>query len=431
MVEDAHADVVVVSGGDSGMNEFFVQPGIALFADLRGRVILVDAPDTAYALQVKKLMSQHGVAPSDYTIKPAGAGVFRFKAMAADKSNAAAILNPPFTVQAQALGMKSLGNTVALLGPYQAVGVFVLRSWADQNRETVAAFLAAEIEAVRYVRDPSHRAECIDLLINEDKLPRDIAERTYGELVDPDYGFTADARFDMQGFRNMLALRAEVEGKPVAPPERYLDLGYYERAMKQPGNQPPLRRTRLRPRARIDYIPDRMRLSADNMRGRLMQGIPAVTSFIGEEIAAGDIGFDLVRPQDGQVVGRIDEAGKSGVDAAVKAAKQAFDENRKSPTHKRAAWLKTAAAVLTKNADELANLICEDVGKPIWRVEIRRPPRARLSRGDDRGAHADDDRGAAGRHHGGGRRPFRLYAPPSLRRRCPPASFRSTPRSTC
>ena len=40
-----------------------------------------------------------------------------------------------------------------------------------------------------------------------------------------------DARFDMQGFRNMMALRAEVEGKTTAAPERYLDFSYYDHAM--------------------------------------------------------------------------------------------------------------------------------------------------------------------------------------------------------
>jgi acyl-CoA reductase-like NAD-dependent aldehyde dehydrogenase len=96
-----------------------------------------------------------------------------------------------------------------------------------------------------------------------------------------------------------------------------------------------------------------------------MTAVPDISSFIGEESPAGKVGFEWVRPQDGQVVGRIAEAGKSGVDAAVKAAKIAFAENRRSPAHKRISWLKAGAAALTKNADELANLICEDVGKPI------------------------------------------------------------------
>jgi ABC-type nitrate/sulfonate/bicarbonate transport system substrate-binding protein len=35
MIEVAKEDVVIVTGGDSGMNEFFVQPEIKSFADLR------------------------------------------------------------------------------------------------------------------------------------------------------------------------------------------------------------------------------------------------------------------------------------------------------------------------------------------------------------------------------------------------------------
>ena len=61
MIEVAKHDVVIVSGGDSGMNEFFVQADIKSFADLRGRTIVVDAPDTAYALQAKKILLQHGL----------------------------------------------------------------------------------------------------------------------------------------------------------------------------------------------------------------------------------------------------------------------------------------------------------------------------------------------------------------------------------
>jgi ABC-type nitrate/sulfonate/bicarbonate transport system substrate-binding protein len=238
MIEGAKQDVVILSGGDSGMNEFFVQPGIASFEALRGHVILVDAPDTAYALQVKKLLLQHGVQPGDYTIKPAGAGVYRFQGMVEDKNNAAAILNLPFTVQAAQAGMKSLGRTIDLLGPYQAAGGFALRAWAEKNRDTVERYLAAYVESLRWVRDPANRVEAVGLLVSEQKLGRDIAERTYDQLLDPAFGFTPDARFDRQGFRNMMALRAEVEGKTTAAPERYLDFSYYDAAMKLVGKGP-------------------------------------------------------------------------------------------------------------------------------------------------------------------------------------------------
>ena len=49
-------------------------------------------------------------------------------------------------------------------------------------------------------------------------------------------GFTPDAKFDVGGFHNMLALRAEIERKAdteAVAPERYVDLHYYDQAMKR------------------------------------------------------------------------------------------------------------------------------------------------------------------------------------------------------
>jgi ABC-type nitrate/sulfonate/bicarbonate transport system substrate-binding protein len=236
MIEVAKQDVIIVGGGDSGMNEFFVQPDIKSFADLRGRILVVDAPDTAYALQAKKILLQHGLQEGrDYTVKPVGAGAFRFKAMAESKENTAAILNLPFTVQAEQMGLHSLGRTIDLLGPYQAGGAFVMRGWARQNGETLERYLAAYVESLRWVREPANRAQAVGLLTDKLKLSEPVAQRTYDLLVDPAFGFNVDARFDPEGFRNLLALRAEVQrkGEEAVAPERYIDLGYYERALKR------------------------------------------------------------------------------------------------------------------------------------------------------------------------------------------------------
>jgi ABC-type nitrate/sulfonate/bicarbonate transport system substrate-binding protein len=239
MVEVAKRDVVIVSGGDSGMNEFMVQPGIASFADLKGKTLIVDAPDTAYALQAKKLLLRSGLVDGrDYTVKPVGAVVYRYKAMISDPSNAASILNLPFTVEAKAKGLKSLGGMVELLGPYQAAGAFVMRPWAREHGAELEKYLAAYIQSVRWIRDTAHRAEAVDLMVDKLKLDRAIAEQTYDLLIDPVSGFTPDAKFDVEGFRNMLALRAEIERKPgteAIAPERYVDLHYYDAAFKLVG----------------------------------------------------------------------------------------------------------------------------------------------------------------------------------------------------
>ena len=232
MVETAKKDVVIVTGGDNGMNEFFVQGYVRSFADLRGRKLVVDAPNTAYAIQAKKILLKHGLKDgTDYTVVPVGRGELRLKAMAENRDYAAAILNLPFTIQAEQLGMKSLGNTVDILGPYQANGAFALRAWVASNGPLLERYIAAYVEALRWVRRPENQAECVAILIDKLKINRDVAERSYRLLVDPTRGFTPDAAFDGEGFRNLLALRAEIEGGSTPPAEKYVDLSYYRRAI--------------------------------------------------------------------------------------------------------------------------------------------------------------------------------------------------------
>src|SRR3984885_5537137 len=121
MIDVAKIDIVIVSGGDSGTNEFYVQDNIKDFSDIRGNAIVVDATNTAYALQAKKILLQHGLkAGTDYTLNPVGNGTHRLQAMLDDKNNAGAILNSPFSLIAATKGMHSLGRTTDMLGPYQA-----------------------------------------------------------------------------------------------------------------------------------------------------------------------------------------------------------------------------------------------------------------------------------------------------------------------
>ncbi len=120
MVETAGADVVVVMGGDTGMNELFVQPSIGAVSDLRGKTVIVDAPNTAYALVLRTMLLVNGLrVGQDYTLKPVGGTFQRLDAMRDNAEYAASMLNPPFSTLAERRGLKSLGTAVSVIGPYQ------------------------------------------------------------------------------------------------------------------------------------------------------------------------------------------------------------------------------------------------------------------------------------------------------------------------
>ncbi len=239
MVEIAKNDVIIVMGGDSGMNEFMVRPEISSFADLRGKSLAVDAPNTAYALVAKKILKNNDLLEGrDYTLKLAGGTQGRSAAMVGNPELAASMVNPPFSFTVRERGVKSLGRATDLAGAYQAQGAFVMRSWAGANAETLKRYIAAYVEGQRYAMDPVNRSAMTRLLEDRFKLPPAIAVQTYAALTTPGFGLGVDARFNLEGFRNVLAIRAEMEGQGggrVPDQAKYLDLSYYDSALRMVG----------------------------------------------------------------------------------------------------------------------------------------------------------------------------------------------------
>lgn len=232
---EAGGDAVIVSGGDAGMNDFMVRDEIHSMADLRGKCLAVDAPNTAYALAAKKILKLNGLLENrDYSVKLAGGTGPRSAAMVADPQLAAGMINPPFSFSVREKGLKSLGTQFDLLGPYQATGAYVMRQWGAAHAEALIRYLAAYIEGHRYAMNPAHRGDMIALLTSSFKLSGPAAEGTYEALVAPGSGLAPDARFNGEGFRAVLAIRAEMEGMwggTPPDPDTYLDLSYYELAL--------------------------------------------------------------------------------------------------------------------------------------------------------------------------------------------------------
>src|SRR5580692_8898077 len=125
MVELARADVIIVMGGEGSQNELIAQTGIKSIGDLRGGILIVDAPNTAYALQMKKILLLSGMQVNrDYQMKPVGATPQRLIAMREHKAYAGSMLGPPTSITAKQEGFVSLAKVQEVIGPYQAAGYF-------------------------------------------------------------------------------------------------------------------------------------------------------------------------------------------------------------------------------------------------------------------------------------------------------------------
>ena len=227
----AGADAVIVAGGDNGFNRLFVQPDVARIEDLRGRTLVADVANTGWSFVLYDILRRHGLKRGDYVIHEAGAPFRRFEAMRDDRSMAAAILNPPFAIHARRAGLKDLGAVVGVIGPYLGTVPYVLRAWANANAGTLAAYLAAMIEGLRWALNPANKAQATALYRDRLNVPDDIAAEMHATATDPRNGLATNAEFDLPGFRTTLALRAAFEDRTPPGAERYFDLAYRQRAL--------------------------------------------------------------------------------------------------------------------------------------------------------------------------------------------------------
>jgi len=217
-------------GGDGSFNHLIVQPEIKSVEDLRGKTVVVDALNTAYAFVLYDILAQHGLQKGDYTVRSVGATFKRLAALQEDRTAAGAVINAPFSILGARSGLKDMGPVMDLVGPYQATAGFTLRAWAKEHPDIVVQYLQAYIEGLRWTLDPKNQEAAIAMLAERLKLPPDIAAECYALITDPQRGLAKDGKFNMEGFRNVLRLRSKFE-RPTRPPEAYVDFSYYEKAL--------------------------------------------------------------------------------------------------------------------------------------------------------------------------------------------------------
>jgi hypothetical protein len=74
----------------------------------------------------------------------------------------------------------------------------------------------------------------VEILMSQYHLAPEIAAADYDMAVTQPGGFAKDAQLDLEGFKNVLKLRAEVEGQwgghPPSP-DKYYDASYYDAAL--------------------------------------------------------------------------------------------------------------------------------------------------------------------------------------------------------
>jgi ABC-type nitrate/sulfonate/bicarbonate transport system substrate-binding protein len=187
---------------------------------------------------LKKILLLSGLRPmADY--KFVSGYTNRFPQMQAHKEYAAGMLGSTQARMAERLGFVSLGSSAKSIGPLMSNGAFVRRQWAAEHADVLVRYLAATIEAQRWIMSPANKAKVMEMMAGTGagRLPDELVTAAYeAQMKGPGQpgALTRDRQIDVEALRNFLALRAEVEGswggKPPAA-EQFYDLSYHKKAL--------------------------------------------------------------------------------------------------------------------------------------------------------------------------------------------------------
>ncbi|UNK72072.1 aldehyde dehydrogenase family protein [Microbacterium sp. H1-D42] len=113
-------------------------------------------------------------------------------------------------------------------------------------------------------------------------------------------------------------------------------------------------------------------MSAAAWPARAERWMPETSAFIDGAFTAiaGATAFETISPRDGAVIARLEDGGAPAADAAVAAARKAFDDGRwrRLEPRARAEIMRRFAALVLQSRDELALAESLDVGKPITQM---------------------------------------------------------------
>jgi NitT/TauT family transport system substrate-binding protein len=224
------APIVAWIGGASGPLALVAQPGIASVAELRGRVIAVDAPTSGFVSVLRKILRDQGIAPEEVTLEPLGATHLRAQALREGRADAT-MLTLPWSAAAVRDGYPVLADGRSAVPRLLGGTGGSLQPWLAAGPDTADAYLRALVAALTWLQLPESRAPACELLTRRYDIDEELAEEVRAAFTDPRGGWPPSAFIDPAGMAAVAALRTDNGQPPREPVDAYVDLGPYRRVL--------------------------------------------------------------------------------------------------------------------------------------------------------------------------------------------------------
>ena len=228
----AGSDLFAFMGLHSGLLSLVGAPGCSTMESLRGKPLAVDARDSGFVFILEKALRDHGFGPDDYELVEVGGWESRYQTLI-DGRLYATLLTTPFVGAALERGCHVIASGEEMVPVYQATVGLASRAWAERNRTELVNYIRAYVAATEWCFARENRPRCLDVLARHNGLTGAAAEETLDSLLDPRHGLYPKAALNVPGIAAALDLRAGMGfiAAPPPPPEKYIDVSYYEAAV--------------------------------------------------------------------------------------------------------------------------------------------------------------------------------------------------------
>ena len=157
-------------------------PRFKRIEDLRGAKLGTSSLTEGTAIYTMEMLGRHGLEyPGGYEFAVVGVHPARWKALQ-DGTIDAAVQPMPLNFVALDAGYSNLGEVTDYIPEIVFTALIVNRDWAERNRPTLVALLAALIEASRAIYDPSNDPALIDIMMELGQTDRPNATRAIAEM---------------------------------------------------------------------------------------------------------------------------------------------------------------------------------------------------------------------------------------------------------
>ena len=212
------------------MDSLVVKPQIKSVADLRGKIVGVDAPGAStYVLTTLILRKYHVDPEKDAKVLAVGDEDVRLQHLKLGQIDAA-MLGPQGVVLARRAGLKNLLDVADEIDlPF--VGMATATPMIERQRADLKKFLMATVRGIRYSNDPRNRNEMIGLLSSWLRLDQETAEHTYNVFIK---GVSKDGTLSRAGMEALVNERKrQVKFTGEVPLERVFDFSIVEEVNRE------------------------------------------------------------------------------------------------------------------------------------------------------------------------------------------------------